>query len=107
MASTCGAAVGRASGWREGERTIAGLPNEPCYFSDASGQAIYFTGSHTWGDLCDYNERWPAFDLPAYLDFLQRYNHHFVRLWHGSLGKKPPLYARTGPGEAAPPKNAV
>jgi len=76
-------------------------PRNPRYFTDGSGKAVYLTGSHTWGNLCDSRERWPAFDFAGYLDFLERYHHNFIRLWSGDgLGHQPVPYARTGPGTA-------
>lgn len=65
-------------------------PTNPRYFTDGAGRAAYLTGSHTWGNLSDFNERWPPFDFPAYLDFLERHHHNFTRLWHGSLTTSPP-----------------
>src|SRR5262245_28606368 len=57
-------------------------PENKRYFTDGtktpdgSVRAIYLTGSHTWGNLCVYPpERYPPFDYPAYLDFLDRYHH--------------------------------
>lgn len=64
-------------------------PNNPRYFTDGtknrdgSLRAVYLSGSHTWGNLCDYRTKWPPFDYAGYLDFLQRYNHNFIRLWAG------------------------
>ena len=29
-------------------------PTNPRYFTDGSGQAVFLTGSHTWGNLQDY-----------------------------------------------------
>src|SRR5262245_39391631 len=82
-------------------------PQNPRYFTDgtktASGslRAVYLTGSHTWGNLCDYPpDRYPPFDYAAYLDFLGRYHHNFFRLWPGNLDSTPSLYERTGPGKA-------
>jgi hypothetical protein len=76
-------------------------PSNQRYFTDELGKAIYLTGSHTWGNLCDYRTNWPAFDFPGYLDFLERYHHNFIRLWSGDgLGHQPVPYARTGPGTA-------
>ena len=58
-------------------------PRNPRYFSDASGQAILLTGSHMWNNLVDMGPDDPpqAFDFAAYLDFLDRYGHNFIRLW--------------------------
>jgi hypothetical protein len=76
-------------------------PDNARYFADDSGKVVYLTGSHTWGNLCDYREKWPVFDFAGYLDFLERYHHNFIRLWSGDgLGHQPVPYARTGPGAA-------
>jgi hypothetical protein len=74
----------------------------PRYFADGSGRAVYLTGSHTWGNLSDFpRAQNPPFDYPAYLDFLGRYQHNFIRLWAGDvLDRRPSLYVRTGPGKA-------
>src|SRR5262245_58269385 len=83
-------------------------PQNPRYFTDgtktASGslRAVYLTGSHTWGNLCDYPpEKYPPFDYRAYLDFLGRYHHNFFRLWPGNLDSNPSPYERPGPGEGS------
>ena len=94
-------------------------PTNPRYFTDGSGQAIYLTGSHTWNNLVDMDKADPPtpFDFEAYLDFLDRYGHNFIRLWtwdsviwdsraNGKLGKDfvhhvaPLPWARTGPDDA-------
>ena len=91
----------------------------PRYFCDASGREILLVGSHTWNSLVDMGRSDPpeAFDFDAYLDFLDRYGHNFIRLWtwdsttwdtraNGKLGKDfihhaaPLPWARTGPGMA-------
>ena len=58
-------------------------PTNPRYFTDDSGNVIYLTGSHMWNNLVDMGRNDPpeAFDFASYLDFLQRYNHNFIRLW--------------------------
>jgi hypothetical protein len=72
---------------------------------DGSLKAVYLTGSHTWGNLCDYPERWPTFDFIGHLDFLERYHHNFIRLWSGDgLGHKPVPYARPGHREGRRPQ---
>lgn len=56
----------------------------PRYFTDESGEAIYLTGSHTWSvfqDAVAEDGRLIAFDYNAYLDFMERHNHNFLRLW--------------------------
>jgi hypothetical protein len=66
-----------------------GCLHNPRYFTDASGRAIYLTGSHTWNSLQDmgYSDPPPAFDFDAYLDFLQTHHHNFIRLWRWELPK--------------------
>jgi hypothetical protein len=91
----------------------------PRYFAGADGKPVLLVGSHTWNSLVDMAPAdAPApFDFPAYLDFLTRYGHNFIRLWtwdsatwdtraNGRLGKDfvhgcaPLTWARTGPGAA-------
>jgi len=92
-------------------------PDNPRYFTDGSGKPIYLTGSHTWSNLPDMGsgDPPPRFDFDAYLDFLDRLNHNFIRLWtwestrwqpgHWRPGAThtvaPHPFARTGPGNAA------
>jgi hypothetical protein len=77
-------------------------PTNPRYFTDGTKgpdgtfKAVYLTGSHTWGNLADSNEH-PEFNFTAYLDFLGKYNHNFIRLWSGyNLGRAPIPYERSG-----------
>jgi dienelactone hydrolase len=89
------------------------------YFVDAAGRPVYLTGSHTWNNLIDMvrNDASKKFDNEAYLDFLERHHHNFIRLWawdstswdtraNRELGKdfihqvEPLPWARTGPGKA-------
>jgi hypothetical protein len=44
--------------------------DNPRYFADRAGKAIYLTGSHTWANLQDmgFSNPPPAFDYPAYLN---------------------------------------
>jgi hypothetical protein len=92
----------------------------PRYFTDGSGRAIYLTGSHTWPNLVDMGIEDPPgpFDFDAYLKWMKAYNHNFFRLWTWELmawdtranerdsnnykfHKVAPLpYMRTGPGKA-------
>src|SRR5262245_3087488 len=71
-------------------------PSHPRYFLDGQGKTVYLTGSHTWNQCQD------GFDFEAYLRFLGKYNHNFIRLWSGdyALGGAPAAYLRTGPGMA-------
>jgi hypothetical protein len=97
-------------------------PTNPRYFTDgtknAAGslRAVYLTGSHPWNNWQDMGATHPppAFDFAAYLDFLERHGHNFVRLWRfevtqNSVGppNNPPRkyiahhpWKRTGPGMA-------
>jgi hypothetical protein len=92
-------------------------PENPRLFADGSGKAVCLTGSHTWSNLLDMGsgDPPPKFDFDAYLDFLDRLNHNFIRLWtwesthwqpgHWRPGEThtvaPHPFARTGPGHAA------
>ncbi len=100
-------------------------PENPRYFTagvkspDGSLRAVYLTGAHTWNNLVDMGRSDPPekFDWDAYLGFLEKHHHNFIRLWawdstvwdtraNGSLGKSfihraaPLPWARTGPGNA-------
>jgi uncharacterized protein DUF6298 len=79
------------------------------YFTDDGDRAIYLTGSHTWNNLQDRGtaESVRAFDYVTYLNFLQEYNHNFIRLWawehtrtNATEHFSPSPYQRTGPGVA-------
>jgi len=90
----------------------------PRYFTDSSGEAVYLTGSHTWNNLVEMSgdTRIDTFDYQAYLKFLKSYNHNFIRLWAWDLltwntqGNReenskiveifPKPWLRTGPGVA-------
>lgn len=94
-------------------------PDNPRYFARPDGRPVLLVGAHTWDNLVDMGETdTPApFDFPAYLDFLEKYHHNFIRLWawdstvwdtrsNGKWGKDfvhhvaPQPWARTGPGLA-------
>src|SRR5262249_37512426 len=92
---------------------LAGSPHNPRYFETPDGQVVYLTGSHTWSNLRDNGtvDPPPAFDYPAYLDFLQAHGHNFFRLWAweqqkwtqqlaGNYWFSPGPWARPGPGYA-------
>ena len=55
----------------------------PRYFADDRGQAVYLTGSHMWNNLVDMGRSRPPepLDFKAYLDFLEQRHHNFIRLW--------------------------
>lgn len=94
-------------------------PDNPRYFADGTTtpegglKAVYLTGSHTWANLIDRgpDDPPPVFDFDAYLDFLHRHEHNFIRLWtrhvawyhdygEGELYAAPLAWARTGLGTA-------
>ncbi|MBN1669701.1 MAG: hypothetical protein JXR37_01630 [Kiritimatiellae bacterium] len=87
--------------------------DNPRYFADDTGKAIYLTGSHTWGNFKDTgkSDPPPEFDYDAYLDFLEQRSHNFIRLWTWELSQYiyhrgtmtyavPFPWKRTGPGTA-------
>ena len=109
-----------ASGPFPGEAAPATGPLRVCeenprYFADESGKPVLLVGSHVWNNLQDMGDTDPLgpFDWDAYLGFLQRHNHNFVRLWRWELtlwdtkanreDKRltcaPHPWARTGPGK--------
>jgi hypothetical protein len=88
-------------------------PDNPRYFTDDSGKAIYLTGSHTWLNLQNgvLTDPPPPFDYSSWLDFLEAHNHNFFRLWVWEQTKwvaewtepyyfTPHPWQRTGPGDA-------
>jgi len=89
-------------------------PKNPRYFTDDDERAVYLAGSHTWSNLQDMGitDPPPQFDFSAYLDFLQKHNHNFIRLWRWEMPKwrysldrpfsfsQPHPWKRTGPGFA-------
>jgi hypothetical protein len=96
----------------------------PRYFTVMSGEAnegraIYLTGSHIWNNLHDGLGPGKACakepeknDFGAYLDFLEKHGHNFIRLWRWEqfrsraagggfhLCMTPQPWPRTGPGTA-------
>jgi len=109
----------RAQERREAIGPLRIHPQNPRYFADGGGRAVYLTGSHTWSNLQDQGPKDPPkpFDYEGYLNFLLERNHNVIRLWaweqarwaRWSDGKtpnpsdwfiRPNPYARTGPGMA-------
>lgn len=92
--------------------TLQVNPANSRYFTDADGNAVYLTGSHTWANLQDAGDTNPppVFDYSNYLDFLQSSGHNFIRLWVWEQAKgapwaesfwfAPSIYQRNGPGNA-------
>ncbi len=90
-------------------------PENPRYFADGSGRAIFLVGSHTWANFQErgVEGQTPDFDYEAYLDFLVDHGHNFMRMWRWEHAKwmqfvsddtpiryAPMAYMRTGPGNA-------
>ncbi len=111
--TACGARLAIASEPARGPLRLN--PANPRYFTDGTGKAVYLTGSHTWTNFKDmgYTDPPPAFDYAAYLDFLDRHHHNFIRLWTWELTQfsyrslrdklthvQPFPWHRTGPGDA-------
>lgn len=84
----------------------------PRYFMDQTGKAVYLTGSHVWLNLQDLSH-YPPFDNTAYLNMLVANGHNFIRLWtldesniilypDGFRNNVTPIpFTRPGPGTAA------
>ncbi len=103
----------RASG------TLHVCKENPRYFADNSGKAIYLTGSHTWANFATdqgVNDPPAVFNYNGYLDFLINHNHNFFRGWVWELAYSeqgpnggpcywnPFPWLRTGPGKATDDK---
>jgi Chitobiase/beta-hexosaminidase C-terminal domain/Family of unknown function (DUF6298)/Putative collagen-binding domain of a collagenase len=82
----------------------------PRFFVDSNGKAVYLSGVHLNNDLIDRSDK-AVLDFTNYLNFLQQYEHNFVRLWaweqaawtNESTAKitfDPLPYQRKGPGTA-------
>jgi hypothetical protein len=85
----------------------------PRYFDDGQGRAVYLSGSHTWGNMQDQLSPDPAvkFDYDAYLAWMVDHGFNFMRGWaweqaawdnhtKEKLLVSPLPFARTGPGLA-------
>ena len=96
---------------------LAVHPENPRYFQNtATGDVVYLTGSQNWANLVDIGPNDPPlqFDFIAYLDWMQRLNHNFIRMWTWESVTwntkanwrdivqtvAPQPWARTGPGKA-------
>ncbi len=87
-------------------------PENPRYFADGSGRAVYLSGAHTWSNLKDMGPENPPpiFDYGAYLRFMGERGYNFMRLWTWDLTAFsyssqlehawPFPWKRTGPGKA-------
>jgi len=90
-------------------------PENPRYFSDGTGRAVYLTGAPTWTTIVDMGpaDPPPRFDFEKFLRWVEGYRHNFIRLWTWDLVNweprgyrevrhhvQPLPYARSGPGKA-------
>ncbi len=54
----------------------------PRYFTDKTGKAIYLTGSHTWANFQEAGVVTDSlFEWNKYLDMMQANKHNFMKLW--------------------------
>lgn len=101
---TCFLAPAKAAG------PLSVSSSNPRFFVDSNGKAVYLTGVHLNNDLVDRSDK-AVLDFTSYLNFLQQYEHNFVRLWaweqaawtNESTAKitfDPLPYQRKGPGTA-------
>ena len=84
--------------------------SNPRFFVDSNGKAVYLSGVHLNNDLVDRSDK-TVLDFTSYLNFLQQYEHNFVRLWAweqaawtnestAMITFDPLPYQRKGPGTA-------
>lgn len=101
--------------WKNGPLRVS--EENPRYFTDNTGKAVYLTGSHTWNNLVEMTlpGSTDKFDFAGYLKWMKSLNHNFIRLWTWELlnweakmanGEtknlriSPHPWMRTGPGKA-------
>jgi hypothetical protein len=88
-------------------------PINPRYFTNATGRAVYLTGSHTWSNFQDGGITDPpkVFTWIAYLEMLQAHHLNIIKVWRfeqakfssetpGDFYLEPSPYLRPGPGTA-------
>src|SRR5215831_4934851 len=101
---TCSLAPAKAAG------PLSVGSSNPRFFVDSNSKAVYLTGVHLNNDLVDRSDK-TVLDFTSYLNFLEQYEHNFVRLWaweqaawtNESTAKitfDPLPYQRKGPGTA-------
>lgn len=67
-------------------------PDNPRYFMDGSGKAVYLTGSHTWSTFQDRmriqgeTPEEELFDFDDYVNMMVENNHNFLRMWARDAG---------------------
>lgn len=73
------------------------------YFSDEQGNPLVFTGSHTWGRRREnkmwVSDGWDLLKFNKYLDFLQHWNHNYIRLWMWEQEGTVNIWEKTGDGK--------
>jgi Family of unknown function (DUF6298)/Protein of unknown function (DUF4038)/Putative collagen-binding domain of a collagenase len=103
---------------RTGAMSLRVSKVNPRYFTNASGRAVFLTGSHVWWNLqgartwrvdCERGRAAP-FRYGNYLDHLTSHGHNFIRLWRIELTRwhecgddvaiAPQPWRRSGPGRA-------
>lgn len=83
-------------------QTLKVHPDNFRYFTDGSGKAVVLTGSHTWmrkpvkGHWM--NDGWDLKKFSRYLDFLQYWNHNYIRLWMWEQEGKTNLWLKDADG---------
>jgi hypothetical protein len=82
-------------------------PENPRYFTNDAGKAIYMTGSQAWFILHTNGHVISESRITAFLDWLSAWGHKYTRVWSGWLtlanekGPQGPWpYQRSGPGPA-------
>jgi len=98
---------------------LRAFPNNPNYFTDGRGKAVYLTGSHTWNNFQDWgtDDSPQPFDFAANVKMLVAHHHNFTLLWQTELPVfrglptrandspdffvTPQPWQRTGPGNAS------
>jgi hypothetical protein len=92
-----------ANSMSNAEYPISIHPENWRYFTDDSGKAILFSGSHTWmmkiedGKIFSYD--WNIDKFNKYLDFLQHWNHNFIRLWMWEHDSNMNIWEKTSDGK--------
>ena len=82
-------------------------PENPRYFQDSTGRALYFAGSSTWFVLQENGHKADKKRIIEFLNWLKSWGHNYTRVWsfffymYNNKGpQKPWPYMRTGPGLA-------
>ena len=115
LLATSFTAFGGAGGIAGASGPLRVHPDNPRYFADRDGKAVYLTGSHNWSNVQEIFSDDPEaeFDYDAHIAWLTSYGHNYTRGWRweqtGWTGFdkpgrrsniRPQPYARTGPGAA-------